>query len=76
MKQDADTCLVLFRKNNIPTLLAICEFVSEKLGENVTPISMAFTIDLLKASFYKGNRKRVTGFNHNPWGRKGKCTSN
>ena len=72
MKQGPENESPLFK--NIPCLLSICEFVSEKLGEvtSPSPKTMILTIDILKGMFYKGVKRNKV---NNQFGCKGmpKC---
>lgn len=69
-KQGKENVAVILANNSIPTLVAICEFVADKLGERLTPEVMYFTVGVLKNMFNTGvKRKSNKG---NPWGCKGK----
>ena len=67
MKKGPENESPLFK--NYPCLLAICEYVAEKLGEEVNPKTMLRTIKALKDNFNPGERrKKKPG---NKWGCKG-----
>ncbi len=62
---------ILLRENSLPTLLAICEYTADKMGQENTIGNMIFTINTLKNIFYKGQgTKRI--YKGNPYGCKGK----
>ena len=69
MKQGQENVATILNDTSIPTLLAICEFVSERLGEAVSPLTMTYTIAMLKGMFYKGKgrKKKI----NSPNGRRG-----
>ena len=69
MNEGIENCPILFKNESIPTLLAICCFVSEKVGSDVTPKTMILTIDLLEGLLYVGNRQKKLS---NKWGCKGR----
>ena len=69
MNEGIENCPILFKNESIPTLLAICEFVSEKVGSGVTPKTMILTIDLLEGLLYIGKRQKKPG---SKWGCKGR----
>jgi len=70
MKQGEEDCPILFKKENEPVLLAICCYVNDKIDEEVNPLSMAFTVEVLEKLFTKGKKreKKIS----NPYGRAGK----
>ena len=71
MKQGTETGAVLLRDNSLPTFVALCDFVAYKLGRELSPLIVIFTLEVLDKMFTRGKRKRK---NNNPWGCKGKTT--
>lgn len=69
-KQGTELGSVLFRDNSIPTLIAICEYTAEKLGEHLTPEVMYLTVAILKGMFIHGVKQKSK--KGNPYGCKGK----
>ena len=69
-KRGTELGAIILRDNSIPTLLAICEYVAEQLGEELNPEIMELTIDVLNILFYK--REKRKSLKGNPWGCKGK----
>lgn len=77
-KRGKEDIAVIFKYASAPTLLAICEYVSDKMEMRLfstetiaTQVSfMRTVISVIDGMLYKGEgRKKVKG---NPWGCKGK----
>ena len=61
----------LLRENSLPTFVTLCDLVAYKLGRELSPLIVIFTLEVLDKMFTRGKRKRK---NNNPWGCKGKTT--
>ena len=68
-KQGTELGAVIFRDNSLSTFVALCDFVAYKLGRELSPLVVIFTLEVLDKMFTRGKPYKKKG---NPYGCKGK----